>query len=200
LSAVTREHVTTLVVAARHGDQSAKDNLFALVYDELRDIAHRSPMVPREGATLQATALANEAYLQFVRRIPPPPEDEPDSRATFFRTVALAMRTILRDYYHKKMKAQKRGGEEKPIALGDFDPAARSNSFDGVDFLTLDDALTGLERYNARWFDVVMHKYFAGRSNEETAELMGVGVTTVKKDWKLAKAWLQREVEGGDDT
>ncbi|MEC9374440.1 MAG: ECF-type sigma factor, partial [Planctomycetota bacterium] len=97
MSASSPENVTTLIVAARHGDREAKDALFNLVYEELRAIAHRTPLVGRDGETMQPTVLANEAYLQFVRRIPPPPENEPDSRAAFFRTVALAMRTILRD-------------------------------------------------------------------------------------------------------
>ena len=190
------DHVTTLVVAARSGDREAKDDLFRLIYDELRAIAHRTPLVGRDGETMQPTVLANEAYLQFVRRIPPPPADEPDSRAAFFRTVALAMRTILRDHWRKKT-ARKRGGHEQPIALGAIDPTAvLERSFATTDFLALDEAMDKLERYNPRWFDVVMHKCFAGRGNEETSALMGVGVTSIKKDWRLARAWLKREIEG----
>ncbi len=73
---------------------------------------------------------------------------------------------------------------------------AASGAFDPEDFLALDEALQRLERYNKRWCDVVMHRYFAGRTIEETADMLDVGVTTVKADWRLARAWLRRQMEG----
>jgi RNA polymerase sigma factor (TIGR02999 family) len=188
--------VTILLDRVRQGDRRAEDQLFTLVNDELRAIARRSRYVGRPGETMQPTALANEAYLHLIRRMPMPPADERGGREWFFRIVAWAMREILRDYWRKK-NAAKRGGREALGALGEHDPAdRRGDRLGNTDFLALDEALTNLEQYNERWFDIVMHRYFAGRTLEETAELMGLGLTTVKDDWKLARAWLGRELDG----
>lgn len=199
-------NLTLLIESSRKGDRDASGRLFALIYDELKVIARRSRYAGGHGETMQPTALANEAYMVFERRFPIPPSGERESRETFFRTVALAMRTILRDHWRRK-NAEKRGGGDKPVALGAHDPAARGTpgsdgdgEMDQLDFLSLDAALDALEQYNERWCDVVMHRYFAGRSIEETAELMGVGVTTIKSDWQLAKAWLRREMEGSGES
>jgi len=191
--------ITVLIDASRDGDAEARDRLFSVVYDELRQIARRSRYVGREGQTMQPTALANEAYIFFEKHFPVPPKDQRESRETFFRTVALAMRTILRDYWRSK-HAAKRGGDEQPVALGDHDPAdEQPDEFGGVDFLDLDEALHKLEGRNGRWFSVVMHRYFGGRTIAETAELMGIAPATVKSDWQLARAWLRLKLGLGDE-
>jgi RNA polymerase sigma factor (TIGR02999 family) len=191
------ENLTLLISQSRTGSEDARQRLFTLVYDELLQIARRSRYVGRAGDTMQPTALAHEAYLLFGKRFPVPPRDEPENRVTFFRTVAQAMRTILRDYWRKKRSA-KRGGGAPRVSLGTPGaPEPGSDSgLDAVDFLALDEALSRLERYNQRWFDVVMHRYFAGQSIEETAAQMGCGITTVKDDWRLARGWLHRELGG----
>lgn len=190
--------VTVLIQATRGGDETAKDQLFTLVYDELRRIAARRPGVGKAGQTMQATALVHEAYIFFERRFPQAPAEERENREVFFRTVALAMRAILKDYWRKK-KARKRGGDQQITPMGEMEIVQTPDEeLSRVDFLALDQTIDRLEERNARWFGVVLHRYFAGRSIEETAELMGIATATVKSDWKLARAWLLRELEGGD--
>jgi len=191
--------VTVLVQASRAGDAQARDRLFTLVYEELRELAGRAWHVGKFGHTMQPTALANEAYLFFERRFPVPAPDQRENRETFYRTVALAMRAILKDYWRGK-RAAKRGGGEKPVALGDIDVAESPDAaFADVDFLDLDEALRHLEGRNERWFGVVMHRYFGGRTIEETGELMGLSPATVKTDWQLARAWLHQRLNGAEE-
>ena len=193
------EHeVTRLIHVAREGDAAAKNRLFELVYSELQAIARRRPGVGKPGDTMQATALVNEAYLFFEKHFPIPPRNERENRETFFCTVALAMRAILKDYWRAK-RSKKRGGDEEIVAYAGQEPARDElREFDQVDFLALDEAMNRLEGRSARWFGVVMHRYFAGRSVEETAELMGISPATVKSDWALARAWLHRFLGGGE--
>jgi len=189
------QYLTKIIGAARKGEKKAKDMLFSLVYEEMRRIAARSRGIGKIGHTMQPTALVHEAYLFFEKRIPLPPSDEPEHRETFFRTVAMAMRTILKDYWRKKM-AKKRGGGETPINLEtNIEIKEEKGDFETVDFLVLDEAMDRLEARNSRWFSVVLHKYYAGQTIPEIANFMGVSVETVKKDWKLARAWLLREME-----
>ncbi|MEM7228851.1 MAG: ECF-type sigma factor [Planctomycetota bacterium] len=191
-----RDDFSTLIAQARDGDAEAGERLFAEVYDQLRQIARRSRFVGKDGETMQPTVLVNEAFLSLGKRWPMPPDNEPDNRATFFRTVALAMRTILREHWRSK-QALKRGGGEQPLALDEqLTPDHGGEALDRADYLALDSAMDKLERYNHRWHDVVLHRYFAGRTNEETATMLGVGLTTVKTDWQLARAWLHREIMG----
>ena len=193
-----QRELTLLIQSSRDGDAEARERLFSAVYGELRRIASSSRFVGRYGDTMQATALANEAYLFFERHFPVPPKDQRENRETFFRTVALAMRTILRDYWRSK-HAARRGGEDQPVAIGDHDvPDIHESEFGGVDFLDLDEALRRLEGRNARWFGVVMHRYFGGRTIQETAELMGISPATVKADWTLARAWLRMKLGVGN--
>lgn len=189
------DNLTMLIAATRRGDDRAREQLFAIVYEEIRDIARRSRFAGADGETMQPTALANEAYLFFQDRFPCAPSDDRESRETFFRTVALAMRTILRDYWRKKT-ALKRGGVAPRFGLDGNDPVdvGGDDEFDSVDFLQLDDALDRLRFYNEQWYDVVMHRYFAGRTIEQTAEIMGTGTTTIKTWWRVARAWLHREL------
>jgi RNA polymerase sigma factor (TIGR02999 family) len=198
--AVTAENVTVLIQAARDGDAAARDRLYSLIYDELRHIAARLRRGAGRAGSLHPTLLANEAFLLLERRFPAPPRNQPESRATFFRSVALAMREILRDHC-RRQKALKRGGFSPAVALHaqatiTSAPPVSSDGAGAVDLLALSEAMANLERYNRRWFDVVSYRYFAARTIEETAELLGVGVTTVKSDWALARAWLHREIMG----
>lgn len=188
-------HLLRGVVEGREG---ASDELFSVVYEELRRIARDSRFVGAHGDTMQATVLANEAYLTLARRFALSNDREIPDLEAFYRSVALAMRTILRDYWRSKTAA-KRGGPRQPAPLlGDVTPQ-QEGAFSVVDYLALDEALGELESFNPRWFAVVMHRHFAGRSVEDTASMLNIGVTTVKSDWQLARAWLRRKMRADPD-
>lgn len=192
----TTFELTRLIESSRDGNRAAQDRLFALVYEELRGIARRSRFVGREGETFQPTALANEVYIELTRRMGLARPESAPVREVFFTTVGRAMRTILRDYWRSR-NAAKRGGSAQAASLAEVDEvAAPAGEFDTTEFIALDEALNRLEEFNPRWFHVVMHRYFAGREIEETAELMNIAPTTVKSDWQLARAWLRREMAG----
>ncbi len=191
------DDLTRCIQAARDGDAEAKQVLLERVYEELRSIARQSKYVGDPGFTMQPTALAHEAFLLLDRKFPAPPRDQPESRRTFFRSMALAMRMLLRDHWREK-HAQKRGGGLQVAGLEDEAiPDRGAAELDPIDFLALDESMHRLEAYNPRWYEVVMHRYFAGLTLEETADLTGSGLTTTKADWRLARAWLRRDLEGG---
>jgi len=191
---LTDAEFSNLLRSTQAGEAGAAKKLFDVVYFELRRIARQCRYVGEHGSTMQATVLANEAYIEFTRRFTASSNYSAPDQDTFFRSVALAMRTILRDYWRQK-NAEKRGGGARPVALNREVAERPSGSFDSVDFLDLDEALERLEAFNPRWYAVVAHRYFAGRSNEETANMLGVGISTVKSDWQLARAWLRRAIE-----
>ncbi len=190
------DQLTRLIDASARGDNQARGDLFELVYEQLREIAAQARHVGAPGQTLQATALANEAFILLSNRFPAHSRDNVTGRDAFYRAVAQAMRMILRDYW-RAQHAQKRGGSDQPKTLDAAMVAAQNEcGLDAVDFLSLDEAMNRLEHTHPRWFDVVMSRYFAGRTIDETAELLGASRTTVKVDWQLARAWLHREIGG----
>ncbi|MCA9312471.1 MAG: sigma-70 family RNA polymerase sigma factor [Phycisphaerales bacterium] len=193
------EPITLLIRAARDGGQAERDHLFRTVYEELRLMAQSMRHVGHDGQTLQATVLANETFLELQRRFPLPPERIPESRATFFRTVALAMRTILRDYWRART-ALKRGGGSRPARLADADLAATPEiDEDAEAFIALDEALSRLQAHNERWYDVAMQRFFGGRTIPETARILEISESTVQADWRQARAWLRTAMEEGED-
>lgn len=194
MAELTDAEFSQLLQSAQAGQEGAAEQLFNLVYSELRRIARQCRHVGDHGSTMQATVLANEAYLEFTRRFSVSSNYCAADQDAFFRSVALAMRTILRDYWRLK-NAEKRGGGVRPLALDREVADKPSGSFESIDFLDLDEALGRLEAFNPRWYAVVAHRYLAGRSNEETANMLGVGISTVKSDWQLARAWLRRAIE-----
>lgn len=181
------DRVTELLLAARDGDERAVDQLFPVVYDALHRMAHRRLAGERRGHTLSTTALVHEAYLKLVRldRI------AWHGRAHFLAIAARSMRNILVDYALAR-KAAKRGGG----AGADADAAVEVSACDApaADVLTLHEALERLEALDARQGRVVECRFFAGMSVEETAEALGVSPASVKRDWALARAWLNREL------
>lgn len=192
------EDLTRMIQTARDGDDGAKHQLYERLYDEFRQIARGVYGVGRPGDTLQPTVLASEMFIDFERRFPPPPKDMPESRRTFYRSVALAMRTIVRDHARAR-EAEKRGGGQRPLVLEESLIARRDlASIDGADLLALDEALESLERYNQRWAEVVMHRFYAGRSIADTASMMERAESSVSRDWALAKAWLKRRLESSE--
>jgi len=180
--------ITRLLVDWRNGDEAALEQLIPLVHDELRRLARRHMAHERVGHTLQATALVNEAYMRLIDVKQMKWQD----RAHFFAMSSRLMRRILVDFARAK-GYQKRGGGAHKVSL---DEALVVSQEPGHDLVALDDALTALGVFDARKALVVEMRFFGGLSVQETAEALQVSVDTVMRDWKLAKAWLLRELSG----
>src|SRR5829696_1303069 len=191
-STVTGE-ITGLLAAARQGDGNATQRLITLVYDELRAMARRQLRNWRHGQTITTTALVHEAYLRLVDTR----STTWDDRSHFFSVAALAMRHILVDSARRRV-AKKRGGEEVRITFdelrlggGKRDVEARA-----VEVLAVDRALTSLSALDGRLSQLVELRFFAGLTEEETAEVMGTSERTVRRDWRKARAFLFQALGG----
>lgn len=182
----TSNQVTTILGELAAGDDSAAHRLLPLVYDELRQLASDHMRRERVGHTLQPTALAHEAFLRLANL----PHIQWRSRAQFLAIAARAIRQILVDHARTR-QARKRGGDWLRITLGD---QADWRSGSQLDTLALDDALNRLAALSERQAQVVELRFFGGLSVEETAHVIGVSERTVKGDWKVARAWLWREL------
>lgn len=178
--------VTELLVAWSGGDASAFDELVPLVHGELHRLARRQMRRERDGHTLQTTALVNEAYLRLidVSRV------RWQDRAHFFAMSARLMRRILVDHARSR-RYLKRGGGAPRVT---FDEGLAVSAEPAPDLVALDDALESLARIDRRKSQVVELRYFGGLSVEETAEALDVSPGTVMRDWRMAKAWLLREI------
>lgn len=179
-------NVTALLVSWGAGDESALSQLIPLVHGELRRLARRLMRGERDGHTLQTTALVNEAYMRLVDLSRVRWQD----RAHFFAISARLMRRILVDHARSR-KYLKRGGGTRQIS---FDEALVLPHERAADLVALDDALEALAAVDPRKSQVVELRYFGGLSVEETAESLHVSAETVMRDWRLAKAWLLREL------
>jgi RNA polymerase sigma factor (TIGR02999 family) len=179
--------VTQLLIDWSNGDEHALQQLIPLVHEELRRVARRHMAHERAEHTLQATALVNEAYMRLVdiRQV------RWQNRAHFFAMSARLMRRILVDFARSRLY-QKRGGAAQRITL---DEALVVSPEPGSDLVALDEALTALAAVDPRKAQVVEMRFFGGLSVEETAEALHVSRDTVMRDWKLAKAWLLRELK-----
>lgn len=182
----TPQDATDLLIAWSDGDPDALDALLPMVYDELRAIARRQLRRERPGHTLDTAALVHEAFLKIVRldRV------EWKSRAHFLALAAQAMRHILVDYAVRR-NAEKRGGGQPHLSLENVAVSAEGSP---ADLLTLDDALSRLEALDARQAQIVECRFFGGMTVEETAEALDVSESTVKRDWAMSRAWLNREL------
>ena len=177
--------ITELLLAWRRGDEAAFEQLVPIVHAELRRTAGRYMVQERREHTLQATALVNEVYLRLVQihRI-----DWRD-RAHFFAMAARLMRRVLVD--HARARGYpKRGGGARRVSFDEALPVAAPSS----DVVAVDEALQALERQDPRKAHVVELRFFGGLSVDETAEALGVSPQTVMRDWRLAKAWIRREL------
>lgn len=184
--------VTQLLKAWSDGDQAAFDRLTPLVYNELRRSAKRYMRRQRPGNSLQTTALVNEAYIHLVGVAGVEWKD----RAHFFAFSAKIMRRILVDNARARACA-KRGGEAQRVAHSsavNLDEIADVSSHRGNEVIAVDDALTAFAEVDPRKARVVELRFFGGLSVEETAEVLGISPQSVMRDWKLAKAWLMREL------
>ncbi|MDQ3555459.1 MAG: sigma-70 family RNA polymerase sigma factor [Gemmatimonadota bacterium] len=180
--------VTQLLQKLTHGGRDAVDQLFPLVYGELRGIAHQRLRNEPAGHTLDTGALVHEAYLKLADQ----ERVDWQNRAHFFAVAARAMRRILIDYAVAR-KAQKRGGARHQVPLDEAMLVAEERS---DELLALQNALVKLERVDERLVRTVECRYFAGMSIEETAAALGISPATVKRDWTVARAWLHRELSG----
>ncbi len=178
--------VTQLLQELAHGEGKVVDQLFPLVYSELRGIAHGRLRNERSGHTLNTTALVHEVYLKLVDQ----DGVEWQNRSHFFAVAARAMRRILIDYAVAR-KAQKRGGDRRQVPLDEVVVLAEQRS---EELLALDEALRRLESLEERHGRVVECRFFGGMSIEETAAALDISPATVKRDWTLARAWLHREL------
>jgi RNA polymerase sigma factor (TIGR02999 family) len=187
---VTREEISELLKAWGGGDPDAAERFIPLIYDELRRQAHRFLNRERAHHTLQTTALVHEAYLRLMEQR----KVNWQNRAHFFGLAGQMMRRILVNYAISRNR-EKRGGPNENIALDETIVIASENS--EVDLMALDEALTRLEKLDARQARVVELRYFSGLHIEETAEVMEISPATVKREWSMAKAWLKAELSGG---
>jgi RNA polymerase sigma factor (TIGR02999 family) len=178
--------ITNLLADLSGGNRDVVDAILPRVYDELQALARGQLRGERAGHTLNTTALVHEAYLKLVR------QDRVtwQNRAHFFAIAATAMRRILINYAHKR-NAEKRGGGE---ALATFEDGMAPRSTNADELLALDTALAGLAERDERQSKVVEYRFFGGLTHEEIAEVLGVSVPTVGRDWRFARAWLSREL------
>jgi len=177
---------TLLLQSIARGDTQAAADLLALVYDELRRLAAHRMALEAPGQTLQPTALVHEAWLRLTGGVAPAIND----RAHFFSLAAEAMRRILIDRARRK-RARRHGGEHQRVELDDCDIAAP----DADDrMLAVHDALDHLAREHPLQAELVKLRYFAGMTNEETARILGISVSTAKNYWTFARAWLFHEI------
>lgn len=188
MSAPGPNQVTRLLVDWQRGDNAALNDLMPLVYRELRKLAAGYLKGERRNHTLQPTALIHEAYLRMVDQELP----EWQSRAHFFGVAARLMRQILVDHARTR-GASKRGGEQPRISLDDAPPIFTHE--DTSSLLMLDEALTKLASFDERKSRVIEMRAFAGMTVEDTARALGISEPTVKRDMRLAQAWLSRELE-----
>ena len=174
--------MTALLAAWRAGDEHARDEVVMIVYQELRHLAHHYLSQERPDHTLQTTALVHELYLKLCSSGPVEWQD----RAHFMAVAARQLRYILIDYA-KSASRRKRGGGRVRVTLSDLPDATKPQE---EDVLSLNDALTRLEKLAARPAQVVELRFFAVMTEEEIAEVIGASVATVKRDWDFSRSWL----------
>jgi RNA polymerase sigma-70 factor (ECF subfamily) len=187
---VDKANITELLESAR-SDRAASDQLYTLVYVELRKVAHNQLRAERVGHTLQTTALVNEVYLKLVG------QDSVDweNRAQFFAITARAMRRLLVDYARGRKRVKRGGGAEHlPLEHAEFNAAPEPTT----DLVALNDALSRLQAEDPVKCQVVEMRYFVGLTSEEIASVLDVSSRTVERHWRYARAWLYRAMTDGD--
>ena len=181
------DNVTRLLIELSNGDQAAVDLLLPVIYDELRKLAANYLRRERPDHTLQPTALVHEAYLRLVDQT----RVNWQNRAHFFGVAAQIMRRLLVDHA-RKHNAEKRGQDFQKLSLDEnIDRAVERSS----ELIALDDALKALAEFDEQKARLVELRYFGGLSIEETADVLGVTPTTIKRHWRFAKAWLHGEMQ-----
>jgi len=180
------EEITARLHAAGQGDRAALDEVFTLVYEELRERARMQRLRWSGDDTLDTTALVHETYLKLVDQS----KARWNDRVHFFRVAARAMRHVLVNYAEQR-RAAKRGGGAPTVSLEEFNPVSEA---DADEVVALHEALERLAQASERQARVVEARFFAGLSVEETAQALEISPRTVKRDWRLACAWLHRDI------
>jgi RNA polymerase sigma factor (TIGR02999 family) len=179
------QSVTELLGQWRSGNPLALESLLPLVYEELRQMAHRYLRKERPGHTLQSTALVHEAFIRLVKQSGATFEN----RAHFFAISAGLMRQILVEYARSRATAKRDGGKRL-----DIEASVLQAKSPAVDVVALDDALKELATLDPQQSKVVEMRFFGGLSIEETARVLQISPATVKRDWVMAKVWLHRQM------
>ena len=187
---MTQSHgITELLIQWSDGDKTALDKLMPLVERELRRLARNFMRKENPGHSLQAIALVNETYLKLVDQ----KRAQWQNRAHFFAIAAQIMRRILLDYAKKRNRA-KRGGQRQQVSISDRLALSNEKS---EELIALDEALVRLSAVDPLLSKITELRYFGGLGVEETAEVLGIAPITVMRHWKLARAWLRRELGSG---
>jgi RNA polymerase sigma factor (TIGR02999 family) len=184
--AQTSQNVTQLLIGWSNGDREALDALLPVVYEELRKQAANYLRRERVGHTLQTTALIHEAYLKLIDQ----KNVHWQNRAHFFGIAAQLMRRILVDHARTKKRA-KRGGSNIRVSFNEANVLAPNQN---LDIVALDEALERLSEIDEQQSRIVELRFFSGLTVEETAAVLAISPATVKRDWRMAKAWLHREI------
>src|SRR5678815_4788419 len=182
------EGITQLLIDWGKGDQAALEKLMPLVYSELRRLASNYLRRERGEHTLQPTALVNEAYLKLIDQR----NAKWQNRAHFFGISAQLMRRILVDHARQHQAVKRGGSAQQRVSITTVEKLAKEPE---VDLLALNEALDELARMDSQQGRIVELKFFGGLSIEEIAEVLGIGHATVERDWKMARAWLRRQLE-----
>lgn len=182
-----QEIVTRMLRNAQAGDRGALDELFPIIYRELRRIASHQLSKERSDHTLQPTALVHEAYIRLIDQH----SVNWQNRAHFFSIAAETMRRILVNYAVQR-NAQKRGAGATRIELDEG--ISYHDQMRELDLVALDDALKNLEEFDATQAKIVELRFFGGLTVEETAEVLGVSDSTIKREWRMAKSWLKTKL------
>ena len=184
----TTHNVTELLTQWANGDEQALQDLTPIVYKELRLLAASYLRKERQGHTLQPTALVHEAYLKLVDQR----NAKWQNRAQFFGISAQLMRRILVDHARQRQAAKRGGSEQQRLSITSAEALVKQPE---MDLLALNEALDQLAKMDAQQSRIVELKFFGGLSIEETAEVLGIGHATVERDWKMARAWLRRQLQ-----
>ena len=182
------EGITELLIDWGKGDQAALEKLMPLVYNELRRLATAYLRRERASHTLQPTALVNEAYLRLIDQR----NAQWQNRAHFFGISAQLMRRILVDHARQHQAVKRGGSNQQRLSITSVEEIATQPA---VDLLALNEALDELASLDPQQAQIVELKFFGGLSIDETAEVLGISHATVERDWKMARAWLRRQLE-----
>ena len=183
MAQASTQELTQLLVQLSEGKSQVVDDILPLIYDELRRLASNYLRRERSDHTLQPTALVHEAYIKLIDQT----QVKWQNRAHFFGIAANIMRRILVDYA-RQHKADKRGGAAEKLPLEEEILIVSEGK--SAELLALDEALENLAKFDPQKSKIVELRYFGGLSVEETAEVLGVSEITVKRHWRMAKAWL----------
>lgn len=188
--AANPREITELLVSWSNGSPTAFEDLVTLIYPELRRLARRHMRQEDPAHTLQTSALINEAYLRLVNQRDVAWQD----RAHFFAVAAQVMRRILIDHA-RRHQAAKRGAGAQLVTLGEMEAVSRERA---AEFVALDEALVKLAEIDERKSRIVELRFFGGLTAQEAADVLKLSPITIKREWRSARAWLQRELSGSD--